>query len=132
MVTWLVTSQACSSYILKWAKDSELSRKTNHEKFLTTLLGNYFCAEWNSAIQNRLLIVKILNLTALVCHLGSPLFFQILFPKDKTITVTWPILSDFIGLTILLGHQDWLRYQFCKDNIPNPGRVITVFLIYAN
>ena len=44
VVTWLVTSQACSSWILKWAKDSELSRKTNHKKFFTTT-GNYFCPE---------------------------------------------------------------------------------------
>ena len=44
-------------------------------------------------------IVIILNLTAIVCHLGGP--FSVVFPNNKTIIVTRPILSDSIGLTIL-------------------------------
>ena len=32
---WLLTSLARARWIVKWAKDSELSRKTNHKIFLT-------------------------------------------------------------------------------------------------
>ena len=34
--TWFVMSQTCSKWCLKWAKDSEQSRKANHKKLSTT------------------------------------------------------------------------------------------------
>ena len=67
-------------------------------------------------------IVKILNLTAIVCHLGGP--FSVVFPKNKTINychVThfirfyWSYNIKFVEIGYLANS---------KKIIPNPGRVI--------
>lgn len=45
-------------------------------------------------------IVKLLNLTVIVCHLGGP--FSVVFPKkEQTIIVMRLIKSEFMGLTTL-------------------------------
>ena len=62
--------------------------------------------------QTKFSILKIVNLTVIVCHLGGP--FSVVFPRKKTVNYNHVIynITFFIGLTI---RRDWSGYQFCKD-----------------
>ena len=74
-------------------------------------------------------ILKILNMTVIVCHLSGP--FSVVFPKKKTINlVTCRILPDLIGLTISRSSRMVrMPVQQRWKVKPNPGRIITVFRI---
>ena len=76
---WLMTSQACSRWILKWAKDSEPSRKSNPGVSIKFKVGswlkenNRLCEQGtvrpiNLGGSGGMLPIKFWNLEALKCH----------------------------------------------------------------
>ena len=70
-------------------------------------------------------IVKIINLTAIVCHLGSP--FSVFFQKIKTINYSH--MTHFIRFYWSY-NTEVVRFDEAASSaktITNPGRVITIF-----